>query len=34
MATLYLKEDLLGDAGACYEKILKIKLKDQEAINE
>jgi len=34
MATLYLKEDLLGDAGACCEKILKIKPKDQEAINE
>ncbi len=32
MATLYFKEDFLGDAGVCYEKILKIKPRDQEAI--
>ena len=32
MAKLYLEEDLLGDAGVCYEKILKIRPKDKEAM--
>ena len=31
MAALFLEEGFLGDAGACYEKILKIKLGDSEA---
>ena len=32
IAKLYLKEGLLGDARGCYEKILKIKFNDEEAL--
>ncbi len=32
MASLFLKQGLLGDAKGCYEKILKIKRDDQEAV--